>query len=77
MQLIAIKVEEMAIKIMITRQYIGKKLKIFRKSKGLNQQEMADAIGISRAALSTWEKGEKVPNLMSILQISMTYTLNG
>ena len=38
---------------------IGKEIRILRVNLGLNQQEMAEKIGVSRSTLSVWEnKGE-------------------
>ncbi|MFD8948544.1 helix-turn-helix domain-containing protein [Streptomyces sp. NPDC059979] len=32
-----------------------------RTSTGLTQQELADAVGVTRAAVSQWEKGVRTP----------------
>ncbi|MGW2584520.1 helix-turn-helix domain-containing protein [Streptomyces virginiae] len=32
-----------------------------RKATGLTQQELADAVGVTRAAVSHWEKGVRTP----------------
>lgn len=60
---------------------IGNKLVSVRKSKGLTQQDVADIIGISRAALSYYEKGERTIDvevlykLCSLYKISADYLL--
>lgn len=41
---------------------IGTNLKKLREKKGLGQQEVCDAIGISQGTLSNYEKGRRVPN---------------
>ena len=32
-----------------------------RKAAGLSQQEVADAVGVTQATLSRWERGERKP----------------
>ena len=50
---------------------IGKRLKAFRKASGLNADEVAKQIGISRAALYRYEKGEvaKVETLERLAEL--------
>lgn len=57
----------------------GERIKKLRKSKGITQRELAEAIGISEQAVSKWEKSISNPsasNLMKIAKIfgvSITY----
>lgn len=37
-----------------------------RKAKGLNQQELAEQIGLSRQAVSKWEIGDSLPDLYKL-----------
>lgn len=37
-------------------------IKRLRKQKGLTQDELADALGVSRSAVSMWELGSREPN---------------
>lgn len=39
------------------REKIAKRLKKFRKSCQLSQEELAEAIGVSRSMVSSWELG--------------------
>jgi AbrB family looped-hinge helix DNA binding protein len=41
-----------------------------RKMAGLTQEELAEKIGVSRQALSKWEKGESVPDLENAASIA-------
>ncbi len=43
------------------RQYIGERLISLRKAKGMTQEEVAKAIGISASAYSQYETGAKIP----------------
>ena len=35
--------------------------RLLRQRLGISQQELADALGVSRAALSRWETGDRAP----------------
>lgn len=41
-----------------------------RKSSGMTQKELADALGITRSALSTYELGIREPNISTLVDIS-------
>ena len=43
-----------------------KKLQALRKQKGLTQEELAEALHVSRTAVSKWESGRGYPNIDSL-----------
>ncbi|MDE5943459.1 MAG: helix-turn-helix domain-containing protein [Clostridia bacterium] len=45
---------------------IGKKISLLRKEKGLSQEELADALYVSRQSVSKWERGQSVPDAENI-----------
>ncbi len=47
----------------------GKKLKTFRKSQGLTQNEFADKLGIERSNISRYENGDTLPSIEVFLEI--------
>lgn len=49
---------------------LGKKIKEFRKTNNLTQQELADKLGIARSTLSYYEKGTVEPNIYTLLKLS-------
>lgn len=49
---------------------IAFKIKTLRKAKGLTQQELADAVGMSRAAIGGYETGRRNPRLPDLQKIS-------
>lgn len=52
---------------------IGDKLKMLRKAKGLTQQEVADAVDMSRATLGGYEIGRRQPRLTDLQRIADFY----
>lgn len=48
----------------------NEKLKELRKSRGLTQEEMAEALFVSRTAISKWESGRGYPSIDSLKEIS-------
>lgn len=43
------------------RQRQGAKIRDFRKLRQLSQQQLADAVGVTKAAVSEWENGKSAP----------------
>ncbi|MFX6709084.1 S24 family peptidase [Acinetobacter baumannii] len=62
---------------------LGTRLKNLRKSKKLTQQQVADAIGVSKTSVIYWEKDENLPKhdslmaLGQILGVTSGYLLHG
>ena len=48
----------------------GEKLQELRKSRGLTQEELAEALYVSRTAVSKWESGRGYPSIDSLKEIS-------
>ena len=51
------------------------KLLELRKRKGLTQEELAEALFISRAAVSKWESGRGYPNIDSLKAIAAFFSV--
>ena len=51
------------------------KLQELRKRKGLTQEELAEALYVSRAAVSKWESGRGYPNLDSLKAIAKFFSV--
>ena len=43
--------------------YIGSRIQVYRKKAELSQEEFADKIGVSRQAVSKWERDKAYPDL--------------
>ncbi|MCI6084627.1 helix-turn-helix domain-containing protein [bacterium] len=54
----------------------GEKLQELRKSRGLTQQELAEALYVSRTAISKWESGRGYPSIDSIKEISGFFSVS-
>ena len=50
------------------------KLKELRKSRGLTQEELAEAIYVSRTAVSKWESGRGYPGIDSLKEIAVFFS---
>ena len=56
---------------------LSEKLQELRKEKGLTQEELAEALFVSRTAISKWESGRGVPNIESLKAVSIDELLSG
>ncbi|MGP0586036.1 helix-turn-helix domain-containing protein [Paenibacillus timonensis] len=61
----------------------AEKLQNYRKQKGMSQENLAEAIGVSRQAVSKWESGQSYPEtdkmiaLCELFQVSMDHLVRG
>ena len=46
----------------------GERIRELRKERGMTSYEMATKLGISRNTLTNWERGEKEPHAVEILE---------
>lgn len=53
----------------------GEKLQELRKSRGLTQEELAEALYVSRTAVSKWESGRGYPSIDSLKEISKYFSV--
>lgn len=53
----------------------NKKLQELRKQKGLTQEELAEALFVSRTAVSKWESGRGYPNIDSLKAIAKLFSV--
>lgn len=54
----------------------NEKLQSLRKNKGLTQEELAEALYVSRTAISKWESGRGYPNIDSLRDISRLFSIS-
>ena len=53
----------------------NEKLQELRKNNGLTQEELADALFVSRTAISKWESGRGYPSIDSLKEISKYFSV--
>ncbi|GAL96261.1 helix-turn-helix domain-containing protein [Acetobacter tropicalis] len=62
---------------------LGQRMKILRKASGMTQQQVADALGVSRPAIAFWETGREgsarkhIPNLARLFGVDPEIFLTG
>lgn len=56
-----------------TQMTIGEKIQYMRKKAGLNQEQLAEAVGVSRQAVSKWETGEATPEVGKLLLLCRAF----
>ena len=44
-----------------------------RMAQGLSQEELGNQLGLSRQAVSKWERGESVPDLVNLMALADLY----
>lgn len=55
---------------------LGEKLLTLRKQKGWTQEELAEALYVSRTAISKWESGRGYPSIDSLKAISKLFSVS-
>lgn len=53
-----------------SHKMLSKNLKIFRKRKGLTQENVAEALNVVRQTISKWEKGISVPDADMLIRLA-------
>ena len=52
------------------------RLRFCRRQRGLTQEQLAEAMGVSVAAVSKWELGQSVPELETLLELADFFDLS-
>lgn len=55
------------------RATISSNLKRFREEKGLSQTELGNVIGKAKTTISTWERGESLPDAAMLYRLATYY----
>lgn len=55
---------------------LNEKLQLLRKQKGLTQEQLAQALYVSRTAISKWESGRGYPNIDSLKAIARYFSVS-
>ncbi len=57
------------------REETAKRLFEYRKAYGYSQEELAEKIGVSRQAISKWERGESSPDTENLIALFQDCTM--
>lgn len=52
---------------------VSDRIQSLRKAKGISQEQLGEALGISRQAVSKWESGQSIPDIGNIIQMSEVF----
>ena len=55
------------------RQIIADNLKRIREEKGLSQTDLGEVIGKAKTTISTWERGESLPDAAMLYRLATYY----
>lgn len=55
---------------------VEKKLKDARERAGLTQEQVAQAVMVSRQTVSNWENGKSLPDIISVMKLSDLYKIS-
>jgi putative transcriptional regulator len=55
---------------------IGNNLRVWRAKKGISQQQLANAVGLSRQTVNSIERGRFVPSARTVLLLARYFETN-
>ncbi len=60
----------------MNQEHIGKIIKDIRKKEGLTQEKFAEKYGVTYQAVSKWENGKNIPDIIILKEICLEYHLD-
>lgn len=60
----------------MNEEKISKLIKIIRKENNLTQNEFAEKLGVTYQAVSKWENGKSIPDILTLKEISKMYDID-
>ena len=58
------------------KQRIGANIAAFRRESGMTQAELAEKLNYTDKAVSKWERGESVPDVMTLVQVAELFAVS-
>ena len=55
---------------------VAEQIRFYRKQKGLTQEQLAEAMGVSIAAVSKWEQGQSLPEISMLMELADFFDLS-
>ncbi|MCL2547514.1 MAG: helix-turn-helix domain-containing protein [Oscillospiraceae bacterium] len=56
-------------------QDIGHRIRICRVRSNLSQEALAEILGVTRQAVSKWERGQSLPEIVNIIMLSRLFNV--
>ena len=56
--------------------HVADQIRFYRRQEGLTQEQLAEAMGVSVAAVSKWEQGATQPELSKLIELSKLYSVS-
>ena len=53
--------------------YVSKNIKKLRTGAGMNQEQLAELLGVTRQTVSNWERGVSMPDMDSLERIALVF----
>ena len=54
---------------------LGQRIQFYRKQKGMSQESLGEALGVSRQAVSKWEGDNGIPELSTLIAMSRLFSI--
>lgn len=61
---------------MFSMEEIGRKILSLRKSRNMTQVNLADKLGITYQAVSSWERGNSMPDIEKLPEIAKLFEIS-
>ena len=55
---------------------LGQRIKELRKQSGMTQDDLADLLHVTRAAVSSWETGKRTPDIYMLRDIAVAFCVS-
>ena len=53
--------------------HVADQIRFYRRQEGLTQEQLAEAMGVSVAAVSKWELGQRTPELERVFRMTLIF----
>ena len=61
---------------MLNMEKFIERLKELRKEKGLSQDQLSKATGLSQSAIACWETGQRIPNAQAVVILARYFEVS-
>ena len=55
---------------------VADQIRFYRRQEGLTQEQLAEAMGVSVAAVSKWEQGQSLPEIPMLMELADFFDLS-